>query len=106
MPHAVDSPLNPEIVQVADRFHLARHVIDPLKQLLHSHRWHSPSAAAQHSPLRSVVGILSVVFSTYGSYLLPQAYPESAYLRPAYGAGNATVAGACVTILFPAKERI
>jgi hypothetical protein len=39
------------------------------------------------------------VFARYGSYLLPQAYPEGCPLHPAYGAGHATVAGACVTIL-------
>lgn len=39
------------------------------------------------------------VFLTYGSYLLPQAYPEGCPLHPSYGAGHATVAGACVTIL-------
>lgn len=38
-------------------------------------------------------------FSRYGTYLLPQAYPEGSPLHPAYGAGHATVAGACVTIL-------
>ncbi len=38
-------------------------------------------------------------FSQYGAYLLPQAYPEGSPLHPAYGAGHATVAGACVTIL-------
>jgi hypothetical protein len=35
----------------------------------------------------------------YGSYLLPQAYPEGSPTHPAYGAGHATVAGACATIL-------
>jgi hypothetical protein len=34
-----------------------------------------------------------------GSYLLPQAYPEGAPTHPAYGAGHATISGACVTIL-------
>jgi hypothetical protein len=34
-----------------------------------------------------------------GSYLLPQAYAEGAPTHPAYGAGHATGAGACVTIL-------
>ena len=33
------------------------------------------------------------------NYLLPQAFPEGSPLHPAYGAGHATVAGACVTIL-------
>lgn len=35
----------------------------------------------------------------YGSYLLPMAFPEGSPTHPAYGAGHATVAGACVTIL-------
>lgn len=33
------------------------------------------------------------------SYLLPMAFPEGSPLHPAYGAGHATVAGACITIL-------
>jgi hypothetical protein len=33
------------------------------------------------------------------TYLLPQAFPEGSPLHPAYGAGHATVAGACVTVL-------
>ncbi len=39
------------------------------------------------------------VLSRYGSSLLPQAFPEGSPTHPAYGAGHATVAGACVTIL-------
>jgi hypothetical protein len=38
-------------------------------------------------------------FAKYGSYLLPQAFPEGSPLHPSYGAGHATVAGACVTML-------
>jgi hypothetical protein len=34
-----------------------------------------------------------------GTALLPMAFPEGSPLHPAYGAGHATVAGACVTIL-------
>lgn len=41
----------------------------------------------------------SISTSTDGSYLLPQAFPEGSPMHPAYGAGHATVAGACVTIL-------
>lgn len=42
---------------------------------------------------------LSQTFSRFGTGLLPQAYPEGSPLHPSYGAGHATVAGACVTIL-------
>ncbi len=34
-----------------------------------------------------------------GTALLPMAFPEGSPMHPAYGAGHATVAGACVTIL-------
>ena len=34
-----------------------------------------------------------------GNGLLPMAFPEGSPMHPAYGAGHATVAGACVTIL-------
>lgn len=33
------------------------------------------------------------------NYLLPMAFPEGSPMHPAYGAGHATVAGACVTII-------
>ncbi|MGH9847257.1 MAG: vanadium-dependent haloperoxidase, partial [Blastocatellia bacterium] len=42
---------------------------------------------------------LADVFSRNGSYLLPMAFPEGSPTHPSYGAGHATVAGACVTIL-------
>jgi hypothetical protein len=35
----------------------------------------------------------------YGTYLMPMAFPEGSPTHSAYGAGHATVAGACVTIL-------
>lgn len=38
-------------------------------------------------------------FAKYNSYLLPMAFPEGSPTHPAYGAGHATVAGACVTVL-------
>src|SRR5947199_3608440 len=42
---------------------------------------------------------VQAVYARYGSYLLPTAFPEGSPTHPAYGAGHATVAGACVTIL-------
>ncbi len=42
---------------------------------------------------------LGLVNERYGSYLLPQAYPEGCPLHPAYPGGHAVVAGACVTVL-------
>lgn len=42
---------------------------------------------------------LKEIFDKNGNYLLPQVFPEGSPTHPAYGAGHATVAGACVTIL-------
>ncbi len=42
---------------------------------------------------------VALAFSNNGTYLLPMAFPEGSPAHPAYGAGHATVAGACVTIL-------
>jgi hypothetical protein len=42
---------------------------------------------------------LAEVFAKNGNYLLPQAFPEGSPMHPSYGAGHATVAGACTTIL-------
>lgn len=42
---------------------------------------------------------LTEVFGLYGTYLLPQAFPEGCPTHPSYPAGHATVAGACATIL-------
>ena len=42
---------------------------------------------------------LEETFAKYNNYLLPQAFPEGSPLHPSYGAGHATVAGACVTVL-------
>jgi membrane-associated phospholipid phosphatase len=43
--------------------------------------------------------VLNQVLEQYGSYLLPQAFPEGCPTHPAYPAGHATYAGACVTVL-------
>ncbi len=43
--------------------------------------------------------VLDRIHSKYGTYLLPQAFPEGSPMSPDYPSGHATVAGACVTIL-------
>src|SRR5207247_4375136 len=43
--------------------------------------------------------VMAQVFRRNDTYLLPQAFPEGSPLHPSYGAGHATVAGACVTVL-------
>jgi hypothetical protein len=42
---------------------------------------------------------LQEVYSIYGNYLLPQAYPEGSPTHPSYPAGHACMAGACTTVL-------
>ena len=42
---------------------------------------------------------VSDVFSKFGTYLLPMAYPEGCPTHPAYPAGHACIAGAGVTVL-------
>jgi membrane-associated phospholipid phosphatase len=42
---------------------------------------------------------LKRVKEKYGSYLLPQAYPEGAPGHPAFPSGHATIAGACATVM-------
>lgn len=43
--------------------------------------------------------VVKSVHEKHSSFLLPQAFPEGSPTHPAYGAGHATVAGACVTVL-------
>jgi hypothetical protein len=43
--------------------------------------------------------VLPLIFSTYGSYLLPQAFPEGSPTHPCYPTGHGTVGGACCTLL-------
>ena len=65
-------------------------------------RIHNHVTGAAEYPIHSDIlnsPVLGGVSSRYGTFLLPQAYPEGSPLHPAYGAGHATVAGACVTIL-------
>jgi hypothetical protein len=61
-----------------------------------------PSPPTPPYPINSEIlnsQVLPRIFSLYGSYLLPQAFPEGSPTHPSYGAGHATVAGACITIL-------
>jgi hypothetical protein len=49
--------------------------------------------------LLTAADVLVEVEQAHGSHLLPMAFPEGSPMHPSYGAGHATVAGACVTIL-------
>jgi len=53
--------------------------------------------ALHHDVLNSAV--LPVIHSIYGTYLLPQAFPEGAPTHPCYPTGHGTVGGACITAI-------
>jgi hypothetical protein len=66
------------------------------------------AAAALHSDVLNST-VLPLIHSTYGSYLLPQAYPEGSPTHPCYPTGHGAVAGACITVLkffFDCAQRI
>jgi hypothetical protein len=43
--------------------------------------------------------VLPIIQQTYGSFLLPQAFPEGSPTHPCYPTGHGTVGGACITVL-------
>jgi hypothetical protein len=59
----------------------------------------SPQAAAALNPDVLNSAVLPMINSTYGSYLLPQAYPEGSPTHPCYPTGHGAVAGACITAI-------
>ena len=58
-----------------------------------------PQAAGELHPDVLNSASLPLTVSTYGSYLLPQAFPEGSPTHPCYPTGHGTVGGACCTIL-------
>ena len=43
--------------------------------------------------------VLPIIEQAYGSFLLPQAFPEGSPTHPCYPTGHGTVGGACITLL-------
>ncbi len=65
-------------------------------------RVHNTASKAANYPVHPDIlnsAVLPEINRRNGTYLLPMAFPEGCPAHPAYGAGHATVAGACVTIL-------
>lgn len=56
------------------------------------------AAAALHADVLNSA-VLPIVNANYGSYLLPQAFPEGSPTHPCYPTGHGSVGGACVTAL-------
>lgn len=65
-------------------------------------RIHNHLTRAANYPINNEIlnsAAVQEVNRKFGGYLLPMAFVEGCPTHPAYGAGHATVAGACVTIL-------
>ncbi len=56
------------------------------------------AAAALHSDVLNSAA-LPLTFANYGTYLLPQAFPEGSPTHPCYPTGHGAVGGACITTL-------
>jgi hypothetical protein len=56
------------------------------------------AAAALHDDMLSSAA-LPMIHSAYGTYLLPQPFPEGSPTHPCYPTGHGTVGGACITAL-------
>jgi hypothetical protein len=73
-----------------------------LRPEVYAGRVHHFMFSGRNYPIRSEVlnsRALQRVVSRSGTAFLPMAFPEGSPTHPAYGAGHATVAGACVTVL-------
>ena len=60
---------------------------------------HAEFPKLQNTVLPRIKSHNTAYFTGGDSWLLPMAFPEGSPTHPAYGAGHATVAGACVTVL-------
>src|SRR5215471_10308910 len=56
------------------------------------------AASALHADVFNST-VLPIIKNTFGSYLLPQAFPEGAPPHPCYPTGHGTVGGACITAI-------
>jgi hypothetical protein len=56
------------------------------------------AAAALHGDVLNSA-VLPIIDANYGSYLLPQAFPEGCPTFPCYPTGHGAVAGACITAI-------
>ncbi len=66
-------------------------------RLAHTTPFPQAAGALHRDVLNSAA--LPITFASYGSYLLPQAYPEGSPTHPCYPTGHGTVGGACCTFL-------
>jgi hypothetical protein len=65
--------------------------------LTHQDPMPQAAAALHHDVFNSAA--LPIIHSQYGTYLLPQAFPEGSPTHPCYPTGHGSVGGACITAL-------
>jgi hypothetical protein len=73
-----------------------------LRPEVYGGRVHNHKTGAASYPLhREILSspVLDAVQQAHGTYLLPMVFPEGSPTHPSYGAGHATVAGACTTMV-------
>jgi hypothetical protein len=56
------------------------------------------AASALHADVLNSPAV-NIIHNAYGTYLLPQPFPEGSPTHPCYPTGHGTVGGACVTLL-------
>jgi len=59
----------------------------------------APQASSALHPDVLISAVLPIIHSTYGSFLLPQAFPEGSPTHPCDPTGHGAVGGACITVL-------
>ena len=65
--------------------------------LVHMTKTHKAAYPLNGDILNSAA--LAMAYQKYGTFLLPQAYPEGCPQHPSYAQGHGSVSGACATIL-------
>ena len=66
--------------------------------LLTNRRPFPQAAGALHRDVLNSA-VLPIIHNQFGSFLLPQAFPEGAPPQPCYPTGHGTVGGACITAI-------
>lgn len=66
-------------------------------RMTNQHPMPQASTALHHDLLNSAV--LPIIHGQYGTYLLPQAFPEGGPSHPCYPTGHGAVGGACITAI-------
>lgn len=101
-PHILDMVSRAAYAALKASWHQKWHVHRALRPEALAGRVHNHIRGAAsyplHSSLLNSAGVQQT-FSRYGTYLLPQVYPEGSPTHPSYPSGHATIAGACTTIL-------